>query len=336
MALVQLSDVIEPEVYADYQAENSPEKSRLVQSGLLTTNETLNAKAKTGGRILDVPYWHDLDADDEPNYSDDTENNATPSKVDAGEYLARISYLNNGWKDADLVTEIAGSNPMERIAARTGVYWTRQLQRRLIASARGILAANVANNSGDMVHDIAIEDGNSATASNKYSRDAFIESVFTLGDSFDALRSIGVHSLIYKQMVKDDDIDFVPDSTGTFQIPYFMGKEVIVDDSLPVVAGGTSGFKITSVLYGADAFGLGVGTPKRPVAVERKESEGNGGGTETLWERKTWLLHASGHSFLSASVAGNSPTLAELALAANWSRVMARKNTPIAFLVTNQ
>ncbi len=335
MALVQLSDVIEPEVYADYQAENSPEKSRLVESGLLTTNEMLNEKANSGGKILDVPYWHDLDADDEPNLSDDSENNATPSKVDADEYLARIAYLNNGWKDADLVSEIAGSNPMQRIAARTGVYWSRQLQRRLIASAVGIQAANVANNSGDMIHDIAIEDGNNAAASNLYSREAFIEAVFTLGDNFDALRALGVHSLIYKQMVNNDDIDFEKDSSGTMNIPYFMGKEVIVDDNCPVVAGSTSGFKITSILYGENAFGLGVGSPRKPVAVERKESEGQGGGTETLWERKTWLLHPSGHSFLSASVAGNSATLAELRLAANWTRKMARKNTPIAFLVTN-
>lgn len=336
MPLVQLSDVIEPEVYADYQTENSPEKSRLVESGLLTTGEALNAKANTGGKVLDVPYWHDLDANDEPNLSDDTEDNAVPSKVDADEYLARISYLNNGWKDADLVTEIAGSNPMQRIAARTGVYWTRQLQRRLIASARGIQAANVANNSGDMINDIALEAGNSATAANKYSREAFIDAVFTLGDNFDALKALGVHSLIYRQMVKNDDIDFVKDSTGTFDIPTFMGKEVIVDDNCPVTAGATNGFKITSILYGADAFGLGVGTPRKPVAVERKESEGQGGGTETLWERKTWLLHPSGHSFLSASVAGASPSLAELALAANWERKMQRKNTPIAFLVTNQ
>ena len=336
MPLVQLSDVIEPEVYADYQAENSPEKSRLVESGLLTTGEALNAKANTGGKVLDVPYWHDLDANDEPNLSDDTEDNAVPSKVDADEYLARISYLNNGWKDADLVTEVAGSNPMQRIAARTGVYWTRQLQRRLIASARGIQAANVANNSGDMINDIALEAGNSATAANRYSREAFIDAVFTLGDKFDALTALGVHSLIYRQMVKNDDIDFVKDSTGTFDIPTFMGKEVIVDDNCPVTAGATNGFKITSILYGADAFGLGVGTPRKPVAVERKESEGQGGGTETLWERKTWLLHPSGHSFLSNTVTGASPSLAELALAANWERKMQRKNTPIAFLVTNQ
>jgi len=335
MALTKLSDVIEPEVYADYQAENSPEKSRLVESGLLTTNESLDAKAKTGGKILDVPYWHDLDPDAEPNYSDDSENNATPNKVDAGEYLARISYLNNGWKTADLVKEIAGSNPMQRIAGRTGVYWMRQLQRRLIASANGIRAANVANNAGDMIHDIALEAGLSATASNKYSREAFVESVFTLGDSFDSLKAMGVHSLVFKQMVLNDDIETIRDSTDTFDIHYFMGKEIIVDDTLPLVAGATNGFKVTSVLYGEGAFGLGMGSPDVPVAVERKESEGLGGGTETLWERKTWLLHASGHSFLSGTVSGLSPSLAELALAANWQRVMDRKNTPISFLVTN-
>lgn len=335
MALVQLSDVIEPAVYADYQAENSPEKSRLVSSGLLATNEMLNQKANSGSTTLNIPFWHDLDADDEPNYSDDSENNATPSKVDAGDIMARVAYLNNGWKDADLVKEIAGADPMQRIAGRTGQYWVRQLQRRMIASARGILASNVANNSGDMVHDVAIEDGNAATATNRYSKDAFVESIFTLGDSFDLITAIGVHSLTYKQMIKNEDIDFEKDSTGTLQIPYFMGKEVIVDDTLPVTAGATSGFKLTSVLYGQGAFGLGNGSPSVPVAVERKESEGLGGGTETLWERKTWLLHPAGFSFTSNTVTGQSANLAELALAANWERKLQRKNVPMSFLVTN-
>jgi hypothetical protein len=47
------------------------------------------------------------------------------------------------------------------------------------------------------------------------------------------------------------------------------------------------------------------------------------------------IYHPSGCSFLSASVASNSATYAELAAAANWDRVVPRKNVPLAFLQVN-
>jgi hypothetical protein len=104
---------------------------------------------------------------------------------------------------------------------------------------------------------------------------------------------------------------------------------------MPVIAGGTSGFKYTSILFGAGAFGYGEGSPAVPVEVDRDPAKGVGSGLETLWERKTWLIHPSGFNFTSASVASESATLAELRTASNWSRVFDRKSIPMAFLVTN-
>lgn len=335
MAITQLSDAIIPEIYKDYQVENGPEKTRLISAGIIEQNDLLNAKANEGGDTVQIPFWKDLDATQEPNYSDDSETKATPQKVTGAKQIGRVAYLNQGYKDADLVAELAGSDPMKRIASRFNTYWDRQFQRRLVAITQGIMADNVANNGGDMVHDIAIEAGNSATAANKYSRDAFLESVFTMGDSFDSIGAVGVHSVILKQMLKNDDIDFEKDSTGTVDIPTFMGKLVIVDDGLPVIAGGTNGFKYTSVMYGRGVLGYGLGSPSVPMEVERQASEGRGGGTETLWERKTWLLHPFGFQWTESSVSGFSPNLAELKLAANWTRVVDRKNVPMTFLVTN-
>jgi len=84
--------------------------------------------------------------------------------------------LNKGWGAADLVTELAmGVNAMEHIRARVDNYWTHAWQNRLLASCDGILADNVANDSGDMVIDVAIEDGSAATVDNLFNRDVFVE-----------------------------------------------------------------------------------------------------------------------------------------------------------------
>lgn len=227
-----------------------------------------------------------------------------------------------------------GSRAMDQIRARVDAYWLRQWQRRLIASCNGILADNVANNSGDMVINVAAEATASQTATTKFNRDTFTDAVYTMGDAADALRAIAVHSAVMKQMVKNDDIVYVQDSQGRLTIPTYMGLRVIVDDGLPVVAGTTSGFKYTSVIFGEGAFGYGDGAPVVPVEVQREANQGNGAGVETLWTRKTWILHPFGYQN-TGTPASVSFSLAELAADAAWSRVVDRKNVPISFLVTN-
>jgi hypothetical protein len=343
MALVQLTDVVIPEVYLSYQTVDDPELTAFFESGVAVRSAVLDQAANSGGSITHLPFWKDIDPDDEPNYSDDTTNNADPDKIGTGEQIARIAYLNKGMSAADLVTELAGSDPMLRIRARYSTYWQRQWQRRVIASLVGVLADNVANDGGDMVEDISIADGNAATDANLWSRGAFTNAAFTLGDRFQETSAIAVHSMVYKRMVDNDDIEFIQDSRTSLLIPTFMGRRVIVDDGMPVVAGGTSGFVYTSILFQNGAVGFGSGSPRVPVEVDRNASGGNGGGIETLWERKTWVAHPYGFKFTSNTVTGGaatvatgrSATLANLRLAANWDRVVDRKLVPLAFLKTN-
>ena len=335
MAATQLTDIIIPEVYQSYTAVNSPEKTAFFESGVATRNAALDQKANSGGNKLNIPFWNDLDGSTAPNLSSDNPSSeATPNKVTTGKQIAQMAYLNQAFSAADLAGEIAGSSPMQHIRNRFGRYWMKQWQRRVIASIVGIINDNEANDGGDMVNDVSTEDGDNATADNLFSRTAFTGAAFTLGDAFDGVNAIAVHSIVYKTMVDNDDIDFIPDSQGQLTIPTFLGRRIIVDDGLPVEAGSTSGNKYTSILFGGGAIGYGEGQPSVPVEVKREALQGDGGGVEYLIERKSWLIHPAGFQ-VAATPAADSFSITELEAAATWDRVVERKNVPMAALITN-
>lgn len=339
---VTLADIFIPTVYGAIQPNDSPETTVFVQSGIAVTNEVLQQAAQSGAKKITVPYWQDLDAAVAPNLSDDTDTIATPGKITTSDYDARNAFLNKGYGAADLAVELSGTtpgqgDPMTRIRNRFGRYWAKQFQYRVIAACRGILAKDILTYASDMLVDVALETTVGVTAANKISPTNVIAAAFTMGDQFEAIQTIAMHSVVYQNLVTQDLIVYLKNSDGTMSLPTYLGKRVVVDDGLPVIAGTTSGFKYVTILFGAGSIGYGEGSPKVPFEIDRIPNGGNGGGLENIWERKTWLIHPSGWDWTEGSVAGQSATLAELRLAANWTRPtgIVRKSIPMAFLQTN-
>jgi hypothetical protein len=234
----------------------------------------------------------------------------------------------------DLAVDLALEDPVQAITGRIGKYWATTEERRLIQSSLGVLADNVANDSGDMVVNIATDAAGAPTAAELISADALIDAEQTAGDHQGGFTAIAMHSVVYSNLRKQQLIDFVRDADNNTMFATYGGKRVVVDDSLPAVPG-TNRVTYTTVLFGSGAWIMGNGRVKTPSEMDRKPENGNGGGEELLYSRRAEIIHPLGFSFTSASVAGQSATLAELANAANWDRVWERKNVPLAYLQTN-
>lgn len=338
MADTRLSDIVDVTVYQDLAPVNSPEKTAFYESGVVVRDPMLDGLAAAPGKLAELPFWNDLDADDEPNYSNDNPaNEATPAKVTQGEQITRKAFVNQGYSAMDLTRELAmGDDALQHVRNRFGTYWQRQHQRRLIAAARGVYADNAANDGGDMSHNIASQSTAGTGAGTQWSQGAFIEAAFTMGDMVDGVTAIAVHSVVAKQITEQNGAEDVRDSEGNLLYRTYLGRRIIVDDGLPAIAGTTDATAVNymSVLFGPGAFGWGEALPTVPVEVERSARKGNGGGQEELWERKTWILHPAGFQ-QTGTPSGESFTLAELAGAAVWDRVVERKNANMAFLWTN-
>lgn len=335
MSTVRLSDAIEPTVFSSYMTKETMQKSAFWGSGALRADGDLSAKLAGGGRTFNVPFWKDLDDSEPDAASDDPNSHAVPSKLTSSTDIARRIIWTKGWSTANLVQELAGSDPMQRIVSRVGDYWARRIDDAAIAVMRGIFADNVANDAGDMVEDIASDSAAAITSAERISAEAIMDAAQTMGDAKSSLKLLVIHSEVGTRLAKNDLIDFVPDSNGKLTVPTYMGYRVMESDKVPAIAG-TNRIKYWNFLIGMDAFGYAESPVAKPVEVEQDASAGDGMGVETLWTRRQFAMHPYGIKFTDTSVGGEFPTVSELRLAANWDRVYPeRKQIPLALLITN-
>lgn len=332
---VRIADTIVPEVFDSYMTKNTMQLNALYQAGVMRTDSDLARKLAGGGRTYNVPFWKDLDDTESDPASDDPDSHAIPGGITTGKDVAIRQVRTRGWTTANLVQELAGSDPMGAISNRVSAYWDRQFDRVAMATVRGVIADNIANDSGDMVEDISSDSAAAVTAAELFSAEAVSAAAQTMGDAKRVLKLIIMHSVVHTRLTDLDLIDFRPDSTGSMWVNYYRDFRVHVSDNVPAIQG-VNRVRYHTYLFGADAIGFAQHAVAKPVEVESVPSAGDGAGTETLWTRKQFALHPYGIKWTDASVGGEFPTNTELALAVNWDRVYPeRKQIPIAALITN-
>jgi len=336
----RVSDVVVPEIFTPYVQQLTEQKARIIQSGIAVRDPAIDELLAGGGLTFNVPSFRDLD-DDTDRVSTDTPSieysggtaDPDPLKIETDQEVAVRLNRNNSWSSADLAAVLAGADPMEAIAARVAYYWTRRLQAVFVATMNGVILDNTAGDAGDYTNDIS---GSSYIAGvTDFSAEAFLDAAVTMGDSMEDLTGVMVHSVVFSRMQKNNLIDFIPDARGEIQIPTFLGREVVVDDGMPV-----TGSVYDTWLFGAGAVRLGVGTPKVPTEIERHAGAGNGGGQEVLYSRNEWSLHPVGHAYTGTSPnggPGNGTGANDLQNAGSWNRVYPeRKMVKFARLVSRE
>lgn len=330
-----LSDVIFRDELRDYITVNSVERTAFFESGILTSNSDMSTLLASPSNTFTIPWWVDLDASIESNYSNDVYTDiAVPLSVHTDSMQARAAYLNEGFNCMNLVKNITNQDPLEFVAGRLLSYWRKVAQRRAIATTIGIYNDNVAGNGGDMVVD----------AGGTISAAAIIRAKATMGDysgQLGGLSVIAMHSAVQTELQILNLIDFTPIADQIPEFGRFQGMRVVVDDGMPVIAGTPN--KYLSVIFGPGALGFAEETPpgEDGLEYERAPDRGNGGGAETLWTRRNFVVHPLGYSFNSATITGTPTTTrpisanwADLALATNWTRKFARKQVPLAFITS--
>jgi len=308
----RIADVIVPEVFNPYVVQRTMELSALVQSGIIENNQEFDRLASVAARTVNMPFWNDLGGADELL---DDQNPLTPGAIQAAQDEAVILRRGRAWGVNDLAANLAGDDPMGAIGDLVAAYWARRIQAILLAKLGGVFgAATMAGN----VHDIT----NAAGAAANFTASTFVDAVQRLGDAKEQLTGIMIHSATEASLAKQDLIATEKGSDGSVGVKTFMGKRVIVDDGCPVdIAQGN----YTSYIFGPGAFALGNGNPVGFVPTETARD--SLAGEDFLINRKTLILHPRGVRWTPqvGVPAGVSPSNAELAIGANWTRVYENK-----------
>ena len=300
MAKTQISDVIVPEVFNPYVVQRTMELSALYNSGIISNNPELDRLASSGGTTINMPYWEDLNGDDEV-LSDDGA--LTPAKITAGQDIAVLLMRGKAWSANDLAKALSGDDPMAAIGDLVAEYWARRMQATAIKLLDGAFAAS---NMTNKVLDISSLGDDKA----KINGENFLDALQLMGDAKDKLTGVIMHSATETQLRKNNLIQTELDSNNK-PISLFMEKRVIIDDSCPVSTG-----NYTTYLFGEGAIGLGNGGAPVPTETDRDSLAGD----DILINRKHYILHPRGVKWIG-SAAGSSPTNTELATGTNWSRV---------------
>jgi hypothetical protein len=341
MTAVRISDVIVPAVFSPYTMALTTMKSRILQSGMASLDPTLSANLAGAGMTFNEPFFKDLADTDANISSDDPSVTATPLGITTGQEIQIRLERNQSWSSMQLASTLIGTDPMGAIANRVSDYWVRQLQKAVVATVKGVFANNDATTDAyhtqyDMTYDIK---GSTASSVTRFSGEAFTNACLTMGDSMDELNMLLVHSVVYAQMLKNNMITFIPVSINgeAKEISAFLGREVIVDDSMPQPSSGV----FESWIFKRGALAIGMNTPRLATELFRIPGSGNGAGQDQLFNRVSWMLHPVGHAWAGSTTNGGGPsnaaTSGNLAHAASWNRVFPeRKQIGIARLITRE
>lgn len=308
----KIADVIVPEIFTPYVIEKTAEKSRLLTSGMAVMSEKLNQLITGGGITLQMPFWKDLQGEDEV-LSD--QRALTPGKIGTGKDIAALLLRGKAWGANDLAGALAGSDPMNAIAERVSDYWARREQKILLSVLKGVFAAESMKTH---ILDKSLEG---------ISAEVVLDGKQLLGDSADQLEALLMHSAVYTQLQKQNLIEYTT-STGPsgspIQIPTYLGYNITIDDGAPVENG-----VYTTYLFARGVVARGAGVPVSQVPTETDRD--SLAGEDILINRIATVIHIYGIKWKGepANPEDSTPANSDLEIGTNWERVYEDKNIGI-------
>lgn len=331
--MTKISDVVVPDVTADYLMDDLAVANLMFSSGIVKTDPLLASLLTMGGSKFSFPYWGTITGGE----SDIPVEGVASTARKIGTYETNIprQFRKIDVGAGRLASILAGANAMNAINERMSELWKEDIQNNLVASAKGIISSTAGAN---ITLDKAAQAGDAAPGTtNIIDADYIIDAQALLGDNMGKFNAIILCTKVLTDLRKANLISTVAlaDQAGTIEM--YQNMVVINDDNVPTftrTASDTEDYTSYATFLVKDAaFIFGESTNGfTPVYVDTDHSKGMG--EETLYTKRMFALHPAGWDWIGTP-AGLAPKNAELADGTNWELKMDKKLSGFVALITN-
>jgi hypothetical protein len=316
---------IVPSKFTAYTVKRTTEKSTLVKSGLTTTSAELSQLINgqpQGGNIITMPFFNPLSGEDEVF----GEGELAENKITTGNEKATLLVRGKMWGDTDLSRVFGGADPLAAVGDLIADWWVGREQAIILAILKA-LTDPAAGALKSHVNDISSEAGDASIISDG----ASLETKQTMGDAFEKIGTVFMHSMTFTYLQRNKLITQLPvidNSLSPLESMRYLGYRIIVDDGLPAANG-----VYDTYFLGAGCLARADGVPSGLVTTETDRNKKSG--MNYLINRRALVLHPIGVSWVAQTFIDNTAKYAanaDLAVPANWQLVVDHKNVPITCL----
>jgi len=298
------------ELWTSEFIKESSEVLSLLEAGLLVEDSEVSnmVNAVDSGKNILIPYIQE-GLYSEATIMDESNTDIVSQGLLKVQLSAPIAFLAKAYGEKTM-SRITGSGINTLDAANTlfSRDWGKEKMHRMINSLAGAVASNKTNNASDNV----VSDNTKV-----FDYGMVVDAQTLAGDQMNDFVAIAVHPTVYGQIKKNDaaSVTTVFDSALDKEVELYNGMRVILSKAIP-----NDGTTVTSFLLKPSAFVYATKMLEVPVESVRNEKTGNGAGSDEVVSRNAFLLTLNGYDFTATTVAGDVPTVSELADGTNWSR----------------
>lgn len=327
--------VFDPEVFADYMAEQPTWSNAIIASGILQEDATIMNLIGSEGNVATLPFYKAMDIKDYEPYNNDGLTDNVPKEIAGGKQTAMLIQRMMAWKAQDFTKELTGADPLQHIANSVNNYYQQVWEAELMNIVGTIMSLEDMKNH---VMDISATGGTVADANKIDETTMIYAQQKALGDMANGFGLAIMNSYILARyqalgLVEYAKYNNANGLTQEVNLPTINGLVVVTSDRFTVDATGDVP-KYKTLIVGRGALLTARKTNYNEPYYTDYDPESRAG-IEKLYTKEGRVLHPNGFDLNVKNIANESPTKEELGTSDNWTLAFNEKNIKIGQIISN-
>lgn len=326
------------EVFSGMMQESDFWKNEIAASGVVHQDSSIMDLIGSHGNVATIPIYKPLNLFEEgmEALNNDGLTDNTPVEISGDKQTCMLIQRMKAFKAKDFTKELTGADPMTNIKGKIQNYYMQVWENELMNIADATLSVSELS---DHVTDLSVTSGTVADK-NVISETTMIDAEqAALGDMAGGLGLVIMHSKVFARYKKLGLVEYGKYTVGNvlrqdIELPTINGKIPLVTDYYTADTT-VAGFPVyKTYLFGEGAF-LSCDKTNYENQYTTNYDPETSAGIDKFYTKQGKVLHPNGLSLAVDNIAKESPTLAELGTAANWSLKFNPKNVKIGLIKSN-